>query len=250
MKSAISYLFVSLNCFPNISPHIFRIKIFFKTKCHLVSTLKAQLVKNPPAMQETPVDSWVGKIHWRRERLPTPVSWTGEFSPWSCRVGQDWATFTFTSISCGNPVFVLGALGMAIRNLPPSSEFSSQITPRSLFSPLRQAWNLPSRVLLLLQDCQWAHHYNHFLVSLSPRRASPGWGSLLLPSGALTFSGSPALSGLFNECLVSEWMNDEGKGEPSETKAQQSTLLLTVQNQCLIPIRKIMNKSPNGWEFR
>ena len=26
-------------------------------------------------MQETPVHSWVGKIPWRRERLPTPVSW-------------------------------------------------------------------------------------------------------------------------------------------------------------------------------
>ena len=24
-------------------------------------------------MQETPVDSWVGKIRWRRDRLPTPV---------------------------------------------------------------------------------------------------------------------------------------------------------------------------------
>ena len=32
-----------------------------------------QLVKNLPAVQETPVDSWVGKIHWRRDRLPTPV---------------------------------------------------------------------------------------------------------------------------------------------------------------------------------
>ena len=31
--------------------------------------LVAQLVKNPPAMWET----WVGKILWRRERLPTPV---------------------------------------------------------------------------------------------------------------------------------------------------------------------------------
>ena len=35
----------------------------------------AQLVKNPPAMWET----WVGKIPWRRERLPTPVFWPGEF---------------------------------------------------------------------------------------------------------------------------------------------------------------------------
>ena len=44
--------------------------------------LVVQLVKNPPAMQET----WVGKISWRRERLPTPVFWPGEFqglySPW------------------------------------------------------------------------------------------------------------------------------------------------------------------------
>ena len=34
------------------------------------ASLTAQLVKNPPAMQ---FDSWVGKIHWRRDRLPTPV---------------------------------------------------------------------------------------------------------------------------------------------------------------------------------
>ena len=33
----------------------------------------AQLVKNLPAMQETQFDSWVGKIHWRRDRLPIPV---------------------------------------------------------------------------------------------------------------------------------------------------------------------------------
>ena len=24
-------------------------------------------------------DSWVGKIHWRRDRLPTSVFWPGEF---------------------------------------------------------------------------------------------------------------------------------------------------------------------------
>ena len=83
------------------------------------ASLIAQLVKNPPAMQETPIrflgwedplekgkatpssilglplwlswericlqcrrpgfDSRVVKIPWRRERLPTPVSWPGEF---------------------------------------------------------------------------------------------------------------------------------------------------------------------------
>ena len=33
----------------------------------------AQFVKKLHAMQETQFDSWVGKIIWRRDRLPTPV---------------------------------------------------------------------------------------------------------------------------------------------------------------------------------
>ena len=39
------------------------------------------MVKNPPAMQETEFDPWVGKISQRRERLPTPVFWPGD-NPW------------------------------------------------------------------------------------------------------------------------------------------------------------------------
>ena len=35
--------------------------------------LMAQLVKNPPAMQETLVKFLGQEIHWRRDRLPTPV---------------------------------------------------------------------------------------------------------------------------------------------------------------------------------
>ena len=31
-------------------------------------------------MWETEFDPWVGKILWRRERLPTPVFWPGEFN--------------------------------------------------------------------------------------------------------------------------------------------------------------------------
>ena len=49
---------------------------------HFWASLEVQLVKNLPAMWET----WVGKIPWRRERLPTPVFWPREFhrlcSPW------------------------------------------------------------------------------------------------------------------------------------------------------------------------
>ena len=50
------------------------------------ASLVAQLVKNLPASQRPGFDPWVGKISWRRERLPTPVFWLGEFhelySPW------------------------------------------------------------------------------------------------------------------------------------------------------------------------
>ena len=93
-----------------------RIKVVFM---EAGASLIAQLVKNLPAMQETPVwflgredplekgqathsrilglllwlswqriclqcrrpgfDLWVGKIPWRRERLPTPGFWPGEF---------------------------------------------------------------------------------------------------------------------------------------------------------------------------
>ena len=49
------------------------------------ASLVAQLVKNLLAMWETRV----GKILGRKERLPTPVFWPGEFhglySPWSCK---------------------------------------------------------------------------------------------------------------------------------------------------------------------
>ena len=37
------------------------------------ASLVDQMVKNLPAMQETWVQSWVGKIPWRREWLHTPV---------------------------------------------------------------------------------------------------------------------------------------------------------------------------------
>ena len=44
----------------------------------LTASLVAQLVKNPPAVRVTWDRSWVEKIPWRRETLPTPVFWPGE----------------------------------------------------------------------------------------------------------------------------------------------------------------------------
>ena len=38
-----------------------------------MASLKAQLIKNLPAICDTPFDSWVRKIHWRRDSLLTTV---------------------------------------------------------------------------------------------------------------------------------------------------------------------------------
>ena len=50
------------------------------------ASIMARLVKNPPAMGETWVPSLGWEDPWRREKLPTPVSWPGEsnglYSPW------------------------------------------------------------------------------------------------------------------------------------------------------------------------
>ena len=43
------------------------------------ASVVAQLVKNPPACERPGFDSWVGKIPWRQERLPTPASWPRGF---------------------------------------------------------------------------------------------------------------------------------------------------------------------------
>ena len=53
------------------------------------ASLVAQLVKNPPAMWRPGFDPWVGKIPWRRERLPTPVFLPGESDAQKSLVGYN-----------------------------------------------------------------------------------------------------------------------------------------------------------------
>ena len=115
-----------------------------RTHTHTRTYLIAQVVKNPPAVQEILVqflgwedllekgqathssifwlhlclswqrnhlqcgrpgfDLWVGKIPWRRERLPTPVFWPGEFhrpyNPWGCKESDVTFTFSRVGIHC------------------------------------------------------------------------------------------------------------------------------------------------------
>ena len=73
------------------------------------ASLVAQMIKNLPAMQETCLCPWVGKIPWRRAWQPTLVFLLGE-SPWteepgglqsvgSQRVGHDRVTKPSTAQS-------------------------------------------------------------------------------------------------------------------------------------------------------
>ena len=59
-------------------------------KKHMNTHMVAQRLNHLPAMQGRPgFDPWIGKTPWRRERLPTPVFWPGEFhglySSWGCK---------------------------------------------------------------------------------------------------------------------------------------------------------------------
>ena len=49
-----------------------------KTTFLIAASLVAQTVKNPPTMQETWFNPWVGTIPWRKEQKPTLVLLPGE----------------------------------------------------------------------------------------------------------------------------------------------------------------------------
>ena len=62
--------------------------IGYPLPCSWVS-LVAQLVRICLQCGRRGFDPWIAKIPWRRERLPTPIFWPGEFhglySPWGCK---------------------------------------------------------------------------------------------------------------------------------------------------------------------
>ena len=61
---------------------------------------------------------WVGKIPWRRERLPTPILWPGEshglYSPWGRKESDTTERLSF-SLSWASLVVLL------VKNLPANS---------------------------------------------------------------------------------------------------------------------------------
>ena len=65
-------------------------------------TLITQLVKNPPTMPETPLDSWVRTARWRRDRLPTPV-FLGLLCASAVTLPAEWETWVW-SLGWQNPL--------------------------------------------------------------------------------------------------------------------------------------------------
>ena len=75
------------------------------------------------------------KIPWRRERLPTPVFWPGEFqSMGSQRAGQDWATFTSTYRATRLPGGTSG-----VQSLGQEDSLEEEVATRSAIL----AWKIP-----------------------------------------------------------------------------------------------------------
>ena len=67
------------------------------------ASLVAQTVRNPPACGRPGFDPWVGKIPFRRERLPTPGSWPGELhgldSLWGLKESDTTESLSLTQVT-------------------------------------------------------------------------------------------------------------------------------------------------------
>ena len=64
------------------------------------ASLVAQLVRSCLQCRRPGFDPCIWKMPWRRERLPTPVFWPGEFHGLYSQ--HDWVTFTFWKRGLGN----------------------------------------------------------------------------------------------------------------------------------------------------
>ena len=68
------------------------------------ASLVAQLVKNPPAMQETWVQSLIREDTLEKGKATTPVFWPEEFhglySPWGCKESDTTERISLAIIAC------------------------------------------------------------------------------------------------------------------------------------------------------
>ena len=119
------------------------------------SSLVAQLVENLLAMRETWVWSWDGKILWRREELPNPVFWPGEFhgpySPWGHKELDmtEWLSLHFLSI---NFMYIISNI------YPPTQAryyYAHFAVKKSEVQKVKLAWNCITIQTVWLQYATW-----------------------------------------------------------------------------------------------
>ena len=118
----------------------------------------AQLVKNQQQSRRPGFYPWVGKIPWRRERLPPPVFWPREFhglySPWGHKESDTTERLSFSFFTLTIQTFVSKVVSLLFNML---SRFVTVCLPKSkhlLISWLRSAsaviFEPPQLVSLLL----------------------------------------------------------------------------------------------------
>ena len=105
-------------------------------------------------------DPWVGKIPWRRERLPTPVFWPGEFhglsSPWGPEELDMTVTVTVTPSIChkmlGPDVMILVFWMLSFKPAFSLSSFTfiKRLFSSSLLSAIRVVSSAYLRLLIFL----------------------------------------------------------------------------------------------------
>ena len=96
-------------------------------------------------------DPWVGKISWKRERLPTPVLWPGEFhglhSPWGRKESDTTErcslSYSLSWLFCCCSVFCLHAFPRISPSLQNLGKFHS------------------SHIVMI--SVLWYHYHGHFL---------------------------------------------------------------------------------------
>ena len=182
----------------------------FKSKASSI----ARLVKNPPLMQETLVDSWVRKICWRRVRLPTPG-----FLGFPC--GSDGKESTYNVEDLGSIPGLERSPGKgkgypfqysALENSKDTVHgVAKRIQSRgwqrighgwvTFTFTLREKHLFPTGLQLSSKQTLMAFKVMHLgTVSLEQdlRAGSPKWGSYLLPFGENLYTYAyPSICGLF-----------------------------------------------------
>ena len=148
------------------------------------SSLVAQMVKNPPAMQE--ISPWVRKIPWRREGLPIPVFLPGKSHGREPGGLQSMGSQSQTQLL---PVFISWGCHekwpqswwhekRAERPPHHSGDRKSEIRASSIHTPSKGCWKNPSSLLVALfgdpaticapQVCLYPSSIYAFPVSLRP----------------------------------------------------------------------------------